>query len=165
MVERVFLLAKEKKGEPFVSLDLLLATSAAPASTQNLASQPVAASQLVMSRTDRRLAFTGDPTWNLEVQTLGSDGLEFETVTGRAHRQNSDRHCACTRAPLPPDRYSIGPVEALGPHDQSELGPVWTGIEQGFPTGLDHLGIQLDTSYQPQYQERHTGLRGPDSQR
>ena len=45
----------------------------------------------MLSRTDRLLDFTGDSIWNLELQTPGSDSLEFETVTGRAHRQNADR--------------------------------------------------------------------------
>ena len=130
----------------FCSLVLLLAASVAPTSAQNLATQPVAASQLVLSRTERRLAFTGDPIWNLELQTPGSDGLDFETVTGRAHRQNADRHRAGTRAPLPPGTYSVGPVEALGPHDPAELGPVWIGLEPRFPTGRGHLGIHLDPS-------------------
>ena len=133
-------------GARFFSLVLLLTTSAAPTSAQNLASQPVAASQLVLSRTDRRLPFTGDPIWNLELQTPGSDGLDFETVTGRAHRQNADRHRAGSRAPLPPGTYSVGPVEALGPQDPAELGSVWIGLEPRFPTGRGHLGIHLDPS-------------------
>ena len=66
--------------------------------------------------------------------------------TGRAHRQNADRHRAGTRAPLPPGTYSVGPVEALGPHDPAELGPVWIGLEPRFPTGRGHLGIHLDPS-------------------
>ncbi len=92
----------------------------------------------MLSRTDRRLPFTGDPIWNLELQTPGSDGVDFETVTGRAHRQNADRHRAGTRAPLPPGRYSVGP------HNPAELGPVWIGLEPRFPTVRRHLGIHLD---------------------
>ena len=75
----------------FCSLALLLAATAAPAFGQEIATQTLDTSRLVLSRTDRRLAITGDPIWNLELQTPGSDSLEFETVTGRAHRQNADR--------------------------------------------------------------------------
>ena len=130
----------------FCSVALLLAATAAPAFGQEIATQPLDASRLVLSCTDRRLAITGDPIWNLELQTPGSDSLDFETVTGRAHRQNADRHRAGTRAPLPPGTYSVGPVEALGPQDPAELGPVWIGLEPRFPTGRGHLGIHLDPS-------------------
>lgn len=65
-------------------------------------------------------------------------------VSGRAHRQNADRHRSGTRAPLPADRYVLGPVEPLGPADPRELGPIWIGIEPQFPTGRGHLGIHLD---------------------
>ena len=43
-------------------------------------------------------------------------------------------------------RYSLGPVQPLGPADPRELGPIWIGIEPQFPTGRGDLGIHLDPS-------------------
>ena len=104
------------------------------------------ASILVLERTTHRLSRTGDPIWNLRLDTPGEPPMNFEAVTGRAHRQNADRHIAGTRAPLPAGRYSLGPVEPLGPGDPRELGPIWIGIEPLFPNGRGHLGIHLDPS-------------------
>ena len=72
--------------------------------------------------------------------------MDFDTVTGRAHRQTADRHRSGTRAPLPPGTYSLGPVERLGPRDPVELGSIWIGLEPRFPTGRGHLGIHFDPS-------------------
>ena len=127
-------------------IGLVALLTAAPAWTQELAATSTTTSQLVLSRTQQRLAFTGDPIWNLQLQTPGSDHRNFETVTGRAHRQQADRHRAGTRAPLPPGTYRLGPVETLGPDDPAELGPIWIGLEPQFPTGRGHLGIHLDPS-------------------
>ena len=77
---------------------------------------------------------------------LGQPVQHFDAVSGRAHRQNADRHRSGTRASLPAGRYSLGPVEPLGPADPRELGPIWIGIEPHFPTGRGHLGIHLDPS-------------------
>ena len=101
---------------------------------------------LVLERTSRQLSRTGDPIWTLQLQSPGQPTLRFDAVSGRAHRQNADRHVAGTRAPLPAGRYSLGPVEPLGPSDPSELGPIWIGIEPQFQTGRGHLGIHLDPS-------------------
>ncbi len=103
-------------------------------------------SVLVMYRTMRSLSHTRDPIWSLRLETPGEPVQHFDAVSGRAHRQNADRHRSGTRAPLPAGRYSLGPVEALGPADPSELGPIWIGIEPEFPTGRGHLGIHLDPS-------------------
>ena len=56
------------------------------------------------------------------------------------------RHRSGTRAPLPTGRYSLGPVEPLGPAEPRELGPISIGIEPQFPKGRGHLGIHLDPS-------------------
>ena len=137
-------------------IGLVALLTAAPAWTQELAATSpattstgptsTATSQLVLSRTQRHLPFTGDPIWNLQLQTPGSEHRNFETVTGRAHRQQADRHRAGTRAPLPPGTYRLGPVETLGPNDPAELGPIWIALEPQFPTGRGHLGIHLDPS-------------------
>jgi hypothetical protein len=114
----------------------------ASASTSPLTGESV----LVLNRTVRSLSRTGDPIWSLRLETPGKPVENFDAVSGRAYRQNADRHRSGTRAPLPAGRYSLGPVEALGPADPSELGPIWIGIEPQFPTGRGHLGIHLDPS-------------------
>ena len=101
---------------------------------------------LVLERTSRQLSRTNDPIWTLRLETPGEQHHQFEAVSGRAHRQQADRHRTGTRAPLPIGRYSLGPVEQLGPSDPAELGPIWIGIEPQFPTGRGHLGIHLDPS-------------------
>ena len=55
----------------------------------------------MLERTSRQLSRTGDPIWNLRLESPGEPALNFEAVTGRAHRQDADRHIAGTRAPLP----------------------------------------------------------------
>ena len=112
----------------------------------DLASASTGDSFLVLNRTPRQLPRTGDPIWSLRLETPGQPVEEFDAVTGRAHRQNADRHVSGTRAPLPAGRYNLGPVEPLGPGDPAELGPLWIGIEPQFPTGRGHLGIHLDPS-------------------
>ena len=86
-------------------------------------------SVLVLNRTTRSLPRTGDPIWSLRLETPGQPAQHFDAVSGRANRQNADRHRSGTRAPLPAGRYVLGPVEPLGPADPRELGPIWIGIE------------------------------------
>ena len=93
-------------------------------------------SVLVLQRTNRALSRTGDPIWSLRLDSPGEQPLHFDAVTGRAHRQNADRHRTGTRAPLPIGRYNLGPVEPLGPGDPAELGPIWISIEPQFTTCL-----------------------------
>ena len=103
-------------------------------------------SVLVLNRTTRSLARTGDPMWSQRMETPGQHVQYFDAVSGRAHRQKADRHRSGTHAPLPVGRYVLEPVEPLGPAYPRELGPIWIGIEPQFPTGRDHLGIHLDPS-------------------
>ena len=129
-----------------LAVTLLIPALQAPVAANNLATLPPTESILVLERTSRQLSRTGDPIWNLRLESPGEPALNFEAVTGRAHRQDADRHIAGTRAPLPAGRYSLGPVEPLGPQDPSELGPIWIGIQPLFRTGRGHLGIHLDPS-------------------
>ena len=101
---------------------------------------------VVLNRTTRSLARTGDPIWSLRLETPGQPLQRFDAVSGRAHRQNADRDRSGTREPLPAGRYSLGPVDPMGPSDPRQLGPIWIGIEPQFPTGRGHLGIHLDPS-------------------
>ena len=129
-------------------LALLLVPSSAAEMDLASASNSLATGEsiLVLNRTTRSLPRTGDPIWSLRLETPGKPVQHFDAVSGRAHRQNADRHRSGTRAPLPAGRYSLGPVEPLGPADPRELGPIWIGIEPQFPTGRGHLGIHLDPS-------------------
>ena len=116
------------------------------ASAEELAVLQGDAPILILERTARQLSRTNDPIWTLRLETQGEHPHQFDAVSGRAHRQQADRHRTGTRAPLPVGRYSLGPVEQLGPKDPAELGPIWIGIEPQFPTGRGHLGIHLDPS-------------------
>ena len=110
-----------------------LASASTVPTTSLSTSIPVNESVLVLDRTTRSLARTGDPIWSLRLETPGQPVQHFDAVSGRAHRQNADR-------------YSLGPVEPLVPDDPQELGPIWIGIEPQFPTGRGYLGIHLDPS-------------------
>ena len=128
-------------------LALLLAALPIPAPPLELGSwsasgQPV----LVLERTPRRLARTGDPIWDLRLQIPGEPERHFEAVSGRADRQRANRHQLGSEAPLPVGSYWIGAVEPLGKHGPRELGPIWIGIEPQFETGRRVLGIHLDPS-------------------
>ena len=118
----------------------------AAASASELAALQSQETILVLERTSRQLSRTNDPIWTLRLETPGGQPHQFDAVSGRAHRQQADRHRTGTRAPLPVGRYSLGPVEQLGPEDPAELGPIWIGIEPQFPTGRGHLVIHLDPS-------------------
>ncbi len=54
-----------------------------------VAPQPDPVPTLVLERTDRRLATTGDPIWNLKIEIPGEPLRRFDAVSGRANRQNS----------------------------------------------------------------------------
>ena len=116
-------------------LPLLLAATA-------LAPQPV----LTLERTDRRLSRTGDPIWDLKLEIPGEPVRHFDAVSGRADRQQANRHQMGSEAPLPAGRYVLGAIEPLGRNNPRELGPIWIGIEPQFQTGRRVLGIHLDPS-------------------
>ena len=123
-----------------------LASASTVPTTSLSTSIPANESVLVLNRTTRPLARTGDPIWSLRLESLGQPVQHVDAVGGRAHRQNADRHRSGIRVLLPAGRYSLGPVEPLGPADPRELGPIWIGIEPQFPTGRGQLGIHLDPS-------------------
>lgn len=101
---------------------------------------------LVLERTGRRIASTGDPIWDLRLEIPGEPTRRFDAVSGRANRQNADRDRMGSRAPLPAGTYNVGPVEPLADGAYPELGPVWISIEPTFTTGRRVLGIHQDPS-------------------
>ena len=101
---------------------------------------------LVLQRTDRRLAGTGDPIWDLRIEIPGQPVRHYDAVSGRANRQNADRDQMGSRAPLPAGHYTLGAVEPLAAGAYPELGPVWISIEPTFTTGRRVLGIHQDPS-------------------
>lgn len=104
------------------------------------------ASKLLLRRTDRRIASTGDPIWELMLEIPGEPQRRFDAVSGRANRQTADRDRMGSRAPLPTGSYSVGIVEPLAAGAYPELGPVWISIEPNFITGRRVLGIHQDPS-------------------
>jgi len=111
-----------------------------------LEAEPEPASKLLLMRTDRRIASTGDPIWELLLEIPGEPQRRFEAVSGRANRQTADRDRMGSRAPLPSGTYSVGVVEPLAEGAYPELGPVWISIEPNFITGRRVLGIHQDPS-------------------
>ena len=111
-----------------------------------VAPKPDPVPTLVLERTDRRLATTGDPIWNLKIEIPGEPLRRFDAVSGRANRQNANRDQLGSRAPLPIGTYSVGVVEPLIDGHYPELGPVWISIEPTFTTGRRVLGIHQDPS-------------------
>ena len=101
---------------------------------------------LVLQRTDRQLASTGDPIWDLRIEIPGQPVRHYDAVSGRANRQNADREQMGSRAPLPAGHYTLGAVEPLAAGAYPELGPVWISIEPTFTTGRRVLGIHQDPS-------------------
>jgi len=108
--------------------------------------QGLGESVLVLQRTDRRLAGTGDPIWDLRIEIPGEPIRRYDAVSGRANRQNADRDQMGSRAPLPAGHYTLGVVESLAVGAYPELGPVWISIEPNFTTGRRVLGIHQDPS-------------------
>ena len=106
--------------------------------------EPVAT--LILERTERRIASTGDPIWDLRLELPGEPARRYDAVSGRANRQTADRDRMGSRAPLPAGTYSVGPVEPLADGAYPELGPVWISIEPTFTTGRRVLGIHQDPS-------------------
>lgn len=103
-------------------------------------------SVLVLQRTDRQLAGTGDPIWDLRIEIPGQPIRHYDAVSGRANRQTADRNQMGSRAPLPAGHYTLGVVEPLAAGAYPELGPVWISIEPTFTTGRRVLGIHQDPS-------------------
>jgi len=101
---------------------------------------------LILERTERRIASTGDPIWDLRLEVPGEPARRYDAVSGRANRQTADRDRMGSRAPLPAGTYSVGPVEPLADGAYPELGPVWISIEPTFTTGRRVLGIHQDPS-------------------
>jgi hypothetical protein len=126
-------------------LPLMLAAAALELGLASSRPQPAEA-LLTLERTERRLSRTGDPIWDLRLEIPGEPVHHFEAVSGRADRQQANRHQMGSEAPLPAGRYAIGAVEALGNPGPRELGPIWIGIEPLFQTGRRVLGIHLDPS-------------------
>jgi hypothetical protein len=108
--------------------------------------QPPAPAQLTLVRTAQHLHRTGDPVWDLQLMIPGEPIRHYAALSGRADRQGANRHLMGSESPLPPGRYHLGAIEALGSTGPRELGPIWIGIEPDFPTGRRVLGIHLDPS-------------------
>jgi hypothetical protein len=135
------------------ALGLSLACAAAPLASHG-SSRPEEASpesRLELRRTDRRLAGSADPIWELRLQLPNGSGQGFEALVGRAHRQSADRHRLGSQAPLPPGRYRLAALTPLNrlsePNLPGELGDLlWIGLDPQFRTDRRGLGIHHDPS-------------------
>lgn len=109
---------------------------------------PVASpGQISLSRTERHLAATGDPVWELALLIPGQPPRRFDALVGRAARQGADRHQLGSQAPLPKGRYRISALSAIAGGDDPELGQLhWIGLEPLFTTARRGLGIHHDPS-------------------
>ncbi len=106
-----------------------------------------AAGRLILVRTERIIAATGDPVWQLRLTLPGQRPRSFEALVGRAGRQQADRNRLGSQAPLPLGHYTVTEITAVGPEDPPELGgPVWIGLQPQFPTARRALGIHQDPS-------------------
>lgn len=110
-----------------------------------------APARLELRRTNRQLAGSGDPIWELRLQLPEGRRHAFEALVGRANRQLANRHRLGSQAPLPPGRYQLGVVSALNreaePELPEELGNLlWIGLVPQFRTDRLGLGIHHDPS-------------------
>ena len=105
---------------------------------------------LVLKKTNEVVPKTKDPVWKLEL--VNKDGVTLDTlkaVTGRAYRQNINRHVSGSKAPLPAGTYRIerAGIER-GPFDDPELGSgYWIPITPLFATERSALGFHVDPSW------------------
>ncbi|MFY8149507.1 MAG: L,D-transpeptidase [Prochlorococcaceae cyanobacterium] len=114
-----------------------------------LAAPARAAGQLRLLRTEQTLPGSGDPVWTLQLEIPGEPPRRFAALSGRADRQEADRHRLGSGAPLPPGHYRLSEVVSLAEESDlpAELGRlVWIGLEPSFPTERLALGIHHDPS-------------------
>ncbi len=87
----------------------------------------------------------GNPLYELRLYANGQ-WRAYDTVTGRAHTQNKNRHVAGTEAPLPNGRYKVAHYTVPGTHP--EVGGIFLPISPMFQTGRSALGIHYDPSFE-----------------
>jgi len=105
---------------------------------------------LVLTKTKELIKATKDPVWQL--QLVGKDGKVLDVMpalTGRANRQQLNRHQSGNKSPLPTGTYQIDRLGIeRGPFGDPELGRgYWVPITPLFNTGRSSLGFHQDPSW------------------
>ena len=88
----------------------------------------------------------GNPLYKLYLYANGQEIGAYDTVSGRAHTQNKNRHRAGTEAPLPDGEYKV--YRTSIPGTIAEAGDRFLPIQPLFPTGRSALGIHYDPSFE-----------------
>lgn len=88
----------------------------------------------------------GNPLYQLHLYANGQEIGAYDTVSGRAHTQNKNRHRAGTEAPLPDGKYKVSRTSIPG--TISEAGDRFLPIQPLFQTGRSALGIHYDPSFE-----------------
>ncbi|MEO1432970.1 MAG: hypothetical protein AAFV71_28675 [Cyanobacteria bacterium J06633_8] len=88
----------------------------------------------------------GNPLYRLCLYARGQVLASYDTVNGRAHTQNRNRHKSGTQAPLPDGRYRLARWYVRGTHP--EVGGRFLRMNQTFRTGRTALGIHYDPSFE-----------------
>ena len=87
-----------------------------------------------------------NPLYRLCLYAKGRLQASFDTVNGRAHTQNRNRHKSGTQAPSPDGRYRVARWIIPGTHP--EVGGRFLPITPTFRTGRTALGIHYDPSFE-----------------
>lgn len=109
-----------------------------------------------------------DPIWQLRLVKGKTVLSTLSAVTGRASRQNFDRHAGGNKSPLPQGTYVIDRKAIVREKfSDPELGNgYWVPIYPTFPTGRSALGFHHDPSWGKKNGESGTsgciGLRTPE---
>lgn len=88
----------------------------------------------------------GNPLYKLYLYANGQEIGAYDTVSGRAHTQNNNRHTPGTEAPLPDGEYKVARTSIPG--TIAEAGDRFLPIQPLFPTGRKALGIHYDPSFE-----------------
>ena len=102
-------------------------------------------SYMTLKRTGRRNRL-GNPLYRLCLYAKGKLIASYDTVNGRAHTQNRNRHKSGTEAPSPDGRYRLARHHVRGTHP--EVGGRFLRMYPRFRTGRTDLGIHYDPSFE-----------------
>ena len=109
-------------------------------------STPANRSSYMRLETTGRKNAVGNPLYRLCLYAKGQVLAAYDTVNGRAHTQNRNRHRSGTQAPSPDGRYTVARWYVGGTHP--EVGGRFLPITPRFRTGRTALGIHYDPSFE-----------------
>jgi hypothetical protein len=94
----------------------------------------------------RQTNLLGNPLYELRLYVNGELTNSYQTVSGRSHTQNKNRHQSGTEAPLPDGKYKVAKTSVAG--TIPEAGDRFLAIQPLFQTGRSALGIHYDPSFE-----------------